>query len=269
MAGGVRVMTYNIHSCIGSRRCAAPDVTAEAILALAPDVVALQEVDEGRPQTGGMGQARFLGKALGMPFIHYWPSVTRSGGSFGLAVLSRFEMRVLRSEHLPGLTPIGLQPRSAVHVRVETGVGPLHLINTHLGLIGFERRMHAAQLVGRSWLGAVPPGIPAVLCGDLNAVPLSSTYRRVAAALRDVQQALGWSHRRPTFPSTKPLLRIDHIFVSGAVAVRRVEVPHGELFRAASDHLPVMAVLEPAAPGAAPTSAISPQDARAGEGGSG
>ena len=160
---GVRVVTYNIHSCIGSGRCVSPDVTAEAILALSPDVVALQEVDEQRPQTGRLGQTRFLSDALGMRSFYFWPSVTQREGSFGLAVLSRFDMHVLRSGHLPGLAPIGLQPRSAVHVRVATDAGPLHLVDTHLGLIGFERRLQAAQLVGRRWLGAVPPGEPAVL----------------------------------------------------------------------------------------------------------
>lgn len=238
----IRVMTYNIHSCIGARRCVAPEVTAEAIRALAPDVAALQEVDE---TTGGRGQAHLLADALEMPHVHFWPSVTRPGGRFGIAVLSRLEMRVIRSGHLNGLAPIGLQPRSAVHVQVETASGPLHLINTHLGLIGLERRMQAAQLVGPGWVGAVPLGVPTVLCGDFNAVPLSPTYRRVAAVLRDTQSDLPRGQRRRTFPSARPMLRLDHIFVSGMLRVLRVEVPRGALFRAASDHLPVVADLEP------------------------
>ncbi len=242
MRDGVRVMTYNIHSCIGARRCAAPEVTAEAIRALSPDVAALQEVDE---TTGGRGQAHLLADALAMPHVHFWPSVTRPEGRFGLAVLSRLEMRVIRSGHLNGLAPIGLQPRSAVHVQLSTAAGPLHLINTHLGLIGLERRMQAAQLIGPGWVGAVPPGVPTVLCGDFNAVPLSPTYRRVASVLRDAQRGLPWGQRRRTFPSVRPVLRLDHIFVSGAVRVVRVQVPRGALFRTASDHLPVVVDLEP------------------------
>jgi endonuclease/exonuclease/phosphatase family metal-dependent hydrolase len=63
-----RVMTYNIHSCVDMSDRVAPEATADAIRLLNPDVVALQEVEGGIPQTGRLDQARFLSARLGMEF---------------------------------------------------------------------------------------------------------------------------------------------------------------------------------------------------------
>ena len=43
-----------------------------------------------------------------------------------------------------------------------------------------------------------------------------------------------------TFPSALPVLRIDHVFVGEGVVVRDVFAPYDPIFRAASDHLPLV-----------------------------
>jgi endonuclease/exonuclease/phosphatase family metal-dependent hydrolase len=52
--------------------------------------------------------------------------------------------------------------------------------------------------------------------------------------------------RRPqnTYFSRIPTVRIDHIFVSGKVAVHGIEVPRSALALVASDHLPLVADLD-------------------------
>ncbi|MGD9302608.1 MAG: hypothetical protein PVI13_13610 [Desulfobacterales bacterium] len=47
----LRVMTYNIHSCVGMDKKVNPERIARVIGAPTPDIVALQEVDKGMPQT--------------------------------------------------------------------------------------------------------------------------------------------------------------------------------------------------------------------------
>jgi endonuclease/exonuclease/phosphatase family metal-dependent hydrolase len=87
-------------------------------------------------------------------------------------------------------------------------------------------------------------GRPRVLCGDLNAVPNATTYRRIARRLLDAQR-LAPAHRpKATFPSALPFLRLDHVFVSDDIGVRRVLVPHDKRARRASDHLPLIVDLE-------------------------
>jgi endonuclease/exonuclease/phosphatase family metal-dependent hydrolase len=47
--------------------------------------------------------------------------------------------------------------------------------------------------------------------------------------------------RRRTYPGFFPVLHLDHIYFSGAVEIRRVELPRTRLALVASDHLPLVA----------------------------
>ena len=55
-----------------------------------------------------------------------------------------------------------------------------------------------------------------------------------------IQDHAGAGWPRNTFPSRFPLVRIDHVFHSPDVNVRRVVVPRTRWTRVASDHLPVV-----------------------------
>lgn len=66
-----RVLTYNVHRCLGADRRYAPDRNAEVIGECAADVVALQELDAGRKRSGGIHQAEQIAAALGMASLHY------------------------------------------------------------------------------------------------------------------------------------------------------------------------------------------------------
>ena len=54
-----------------------------------------------------------------------------------------------------------------------------------------------------------------------------------------------YSHlkRRRTYPGFFPVLHLDHIYFSGNVEIRRVELPRTRLALVASDHLPLVADL--------------------------
>ena len=52
-----RILTYNVHRCVGTDRRLDVGRVAEVIAAQAPDIVALQELDVGRARTGGVDQA--------------------------------------------------------------------------------------------------------------------------------------------------------------------------------------------------------------------
>ena len=77
--------------------------------------------------------------------------------------------------------------------------------------------------------------------GDLNAVPRSRAYARLAARLRDAQRACPPLGPGPHSRLGWPFLRIDHVFVSRSIEVLGIEVrPDGPRARAASDHLPLV-----------------------------
>lgn len=242
--GRLRIMTYNIHSCVDTSGRVAPQATAEAIRMLAPDVVALQEVDDGIPQTGSMDQARYLGEQLGLESL-FCPTVLHPEGRYGLGVLSRFRVEAVRCDRLPVLRPLRLQQRGAVHAVIHAPAGPFHFFNTHLSLFGAERLLQIRHMMRTRWLGAVSHGEPVVFCADLNSIPGLPVYRLLATLLNDVQTAgrryLDRAH--PTFSSRRPRLRLDHIFVSPRFQVLETAVPAREPFRRVSDHLPLWADL--------------------------
>lgn len=240
----LRVMTYNIRSCVDMSGRVAPEATADAIRLLKPDVVALQEVDDGMPQTGRLDQAQYLSGQLGMEFS-FCPTVLHPEGRYGLAVLSRYRMEVIRCGRLPVLRPFRLQQRGAVHALVHSPGGPFHLFNTHLSLLGAERLLQIRHLMRAHWLGSVSHGEPLVFCGDLNSIPGLPVYRRLATHLIDVQTAGKRSlHRaRSTFSSRHPRLRLDHMFVSPGFQVMGAEVPAYGPYQIVSDHLPLCADL--------------------------
>ena len=108
---------------------------------------------------------------------------------------------------------------------------------------------HHAWRVGH-WIGGIPAEEPVILCGDFNTVPRSEPYRMAAARLRDVQRRPHGRRTLKTFSSSRPLMRLDHIFVSSHLEAVAVAVPRTTLTRVASDHLPLLADLQVAAAGA-------------------
>jgi endonuclease/exonuclease/phosphatase family metal-dependent hydrolase len=83
-----------------------------------------------------------------------------------------------------------------------------------------------------------------MLAGDFNATSITRPYRRVAKRLRDAQRLAGLTRTVRTFPSSFPVLRIDHVFVSDGVHVTGVRAPAFPLARMASDHLPLIVEFE-------------------------
>jgi endonuclease/exonuclease/phosphatase family metal-dependent hydrolase len=224
-----------------------PEKIAGVIDSLSPDVVALQEVDAGIPRTHHQDQPKILGEMLEMN-CSFFPVVKNGDQKYGLAILSRFPFQDVRIGRLPALYPklkLNLQKRGVMWVTLKTSSGPMNFFNTHLSLYRLERRKQVNALLGKNWLVAVPDQEPLIFCGDLNAGPRSPIYRRLSRYLKDVQKNPIRSKRpKPTFPSRRPLFRIDHMFVSRHLRNLNTVVPINENSRLASDHLPICADLE-------------------------
>lgn len=255
----LRVMSYNVHACLGTDGRMDPDRVARVIAQSRPDVVALQEVDHGRRRTGYRHQAREIADVLEMVY-HFHPSLEVDDGHYGNAILSRYPLEVLRAAPLARPWPVlRLEPRAAIWVRVLVDGLPFHLVNTHLGLLPGERLRQVHDLLSGSWLGHPDCLGPIVLCGDLNSTPGSPAWRNLCRCLRDIQMDLPAAARHNTYASYLPVARLDHVLVSPHVAVRGVEVPRNALTRVASDHLPLVVDLtlhpEPQEVGEAPRTA--------------
>ena len=241
----LRVMTYNIHGCVGADRVVNPDKVAAIIAELDVDIVALQEVDGGHPTREYRDQAQMIAGVLGVEHVYFPVELEEGLRRFGLAVLSRFPIVGFDQVRLPNVYPL-LNPRKrgALRTRLETAVGPINLINTHLSLFRLERRLQLKALMSEDEFTAVPANEPLVFCGDLNSGPLSETYKQVSRLLTDVQTASSSGPLEATFHAKSPFFRIDHVFVSSHFTPLKTEVRKTADTSAASDPLPLIVDLE-------------------------
>ena len=237
-SGAMRILTYNVHRCVGTDRKLDVARVAEVIAAQSPDIVALQELDVGRARTGGVDQAHRLAQRLGMAF-HFNAAFQVEEELYGDAILTTLPERLIKAGPIPTHPRFSrLEPRGALWIAVRVSGVELQVINTHLGLVPREQRHQAAALAGADWLDAA--GRPLILVGDMNATARAGAYRTFAARLTESRRAARLSRPAPTFPSTFPVLAIDHVFVSEGVLVEGVRTPTDPLSRLASDHLPLV-----------------------------
>lgn len=237
----LRVATYNAHGCLGMDGRLSPARIATILDHCDADVIAIQELDSNRRRSRGEDQLATIAAALECEYC-YCPTVSAHGQLYGHGVISRVPLRLMRRARLPAPSRMA-EPREALWLQLEWEGRAVHFIGTHFGLGAAERRMQAAALLGPEWLGAVPKGESVILCGDLNLSAGGPSYRLLAERLHDVQAHAPNHLAARTFPSSLPLRRIDHIFVSPTVSVEAARVLRDDLTALASDHLPLVADL--------------------------
>ena len=112
----LRIMTYNVHRCVGADGRADPRRIAEVIAACGPDMVALQELDVGRLRTGGIDQAHAIAHLLGMS-VHFNPALQVEEELYGDAILTALPMRLVKAGPLPG--SVGFEARGAPAISAD------------------------------------------------------------------------------------------------------------------------------------------------------
>lgn len=232
-----RLLTWNVHRCVGRDGRCLPERIARIIGELKPDVVVLQELDMRRKRTGRVDQAEVIARTLGMAH-HFHPAYRVMEEAYGDAILTARPSRMIKGAALPGIGPLsGLEPRGALWASVNLAGADVQIFNTHLGLRSRERLAQIDALLGHDWMGAPTCREPLIIAGDFNAVPRSRVYGRLSAHLKDAQRLVGVRKPQATFPSRMPFLSLDHVFVSKSIDVHRAETLRTQEARIASDHL--------------------------------
>jgi endonuclease/exonuclease/phosphatase family metal-dependent hydrolase len=237
----LRVMTYNVHRCVGRGGTDSFDAVADLCAASSADLIALQELDAPTTDDGdGVHHARDLAARLGMRYLMLRTFRRLADRDYGHAVLSRHPIELRRAALFAAPAGVTWEPRGAIWARVTLGAGrAVDVITTHLGIVRRQRRLEADELVGDGWLGHAELGPTRILCGDLNALPRSAAYRRLTGSLRDAQRLVP-GRPRATYPSRLAVARIDHVLVSPDLDVRASDVPRSPAVRRASDHRPLI-----------------------------
>jgi endonuclease/exonuclease/phosphatase family metal-dependent hydrolase len=236
----LRVLTWNIHKCIGGvdRRYNLAR-TIEALNHFAPDVALLQEVDAGARRSNGDHQTELLADGIGHAHHAWFPNVNvRGGGTYGNAILSRFPLDEVRNIDLS--VPLK-KKRSVLHAVTRMHVGgharTVHLYNMHLGLAQYERRRQLATFLDSHPFQGLHHDTPVIVGGDLNDV-----WGNLGALLTPA--GFRGADRRPrTFPAWGPLRALDSLYVRGKVRMMELARGETELCKRASDHRPLVADL--------------------------
>ena len=242
----IRIMTYNVHSCVGMDGKISAERIARVIARHEPDIVALQELDMTKKRTGNVDQPYIIAKHLEMMY-HFHPILEVEEEQYGSAILSRYPMHLVKIGELPGRKEHpSWQPRGALWVSVDINKKTrLQVINTHLGLRLKEQQEQIKFLLNADWLGSSKCNGHTVFLGDFNATPNSKVCQAIKKrSLFDAQEILDGHNPRATWLGHMPLRRIDHIFVGKDVKVRKVEISRTKLNKLASDHLHLLVEIE-------------------------
>lgn len=226
----LRVVSYNIHRCVGTDGLKRPIRVAKVLRELEADVIGLQEVDSQPGAASDSVQLDYLADALGLIAVP-GPTIHRHDGTYGNAMLTRQPVLAVRELEL---TVCRREPRGALDVDLDCGDEILRVIVTHLGLCAKERRVQVRRLMDA--LGQ-PPARRVIVCGDIN------EWFTVGRPLRWLHARLGRAGTVRTFPSFLPVLALDRIWVSPSESVTSLFAHRTRAARCASDHLPLVADL--------------------------
>ena len=240
----IRVGTYNIwhggdypHKMATGEETIDLSLCAKGIRDEKIDICGMNEVRDMRP-VGGDDQPVEIAKLIGGYYSAFGHATDLENGyHYGNAMVSRFP--VLSSRTIPLVVPEEkrdptrfYEPRVLLITEVDTPEGLLTFCSVHFGLVKVEWDVAVENIL--KFIPTVKGAL--VLTGDFNLEPNEEHYRRIRAVLQDAAEG----REMLTFPSEKPIKRIDYIFVNDKCRVYDCRVAHVQY----SDHCPVFADIE-------------------------
>ena len=241
----LKVLTYNIHKGFDRRnREFVLHEIREQLESIDVDVVFLQEIQgrhfhhekriDGWP---AVSQFEFLADGL-WPHFAYGKNAIYQGGHHGNAILSKYPIENWRNVNFSRFRRAS---RSLLHGIVNLPGRPrrLHLICTHLELLGFERKRQVDII--RHHIGDYAgDDEPVIIAGDFNDWHgMMGRQFESLLAMREAHRSMHGRYAR-TYPANRPMLQMDRVYFRqlGLIDSHCLTTqPWGSL----SDHLPLYA----------------------------
>ncbi len=231
----LRVIAYNIHHGEGTDGEIDLERIAGVLNAEKPDLVAVNEVDQGTNRTHKIDMPAELARLTGMRAI-FEKNIDHDGGKYGNAILTRLPVRRHQNHKLPSNYEGEQRGVLEIELGAEGDDETLLFLATHLDYRPDDaERMASVKKIEEILTDRRDQ--PTILAGDLNASPDS----RVMAAF-----AKTWKRANDkdlaTFPAHGPEKQIDYILVRPADRWEAIETRVLDE-AVASDHRPILAVL--------------------------
>jgi len=240
-----KFMTYNIHLGVGMDDLLNLERIAQNILSedIDPDVIGLQEVENGRVTSHGIDMALWLARRLNM-YYFYFPAINEH--AYGLALLSKYPITSATGYQIPSIS----LERVLIHgvVRINETL-EIDVLVTHLGLLDWDEDLGAQVSFVLQKTNQVNKTSNKILMGDFN---LEYNSSQLAPVYTYFDDTLGGVPRPMTFPSInlfdESTSSIDYIFAAGYNTIVDGHVitdflPGISPSEFGSDHLPVVSTL--------------------------
>ncbi len=236
----MKFMSFNIqHATDYIRQVIDLEYFAERFKELSPDVLGLNEVMGEGEDEEYTDQIGFFTRKLG--WNGYFGEAARIDGEnpFGNAVLSQVPIKSVETVLIPDpedkSEPAYYESRCVIRCIVELEGVDVCLLVCHMGLAKLERK-NAVEVIC-SLLDE--NDMPTILMGDFNVEPDGEVLLPIRERLTDTADEFE-AVREPTFPSDKPVKKIDYIFYRG---LRCLDAK--TLHCVIADHLPLVAEFKP------------------------
>lgn len=195
-------------------------VLRDQFVELAPDVMAMQEVEYDA------GQDQLIGDASTDPYAIYRAHEDEAGTGNSLLVRRSAFDGPLRDEG--SRVDLG-DGRSALVVDVPGSAGTLRLVSTHLHWVPDQPDVRWRQVNALlASLAECAPAVATIVCGDFNATPDEAASERMvtdgyrSAFLLANGTEPEWTYPTPVTPAetaVRPPSCIDYVWVAGAARV--------------------------------------------------
>jgi endonuclease/exonuclease/phosphatase family metal-dependent hydrolase len=238
----VKLLTYNIHFGVGMDDKLNLERLVQNILVEDPDIIGMEEVENGRITSEGVDMAQWFARALGMHY-YYYPAVNEH--AFGVAIFSKYPILNITAYNLP------TQQLERVFLHAAIRLNTTFILNVFITHLGLEDDNTTAQIEfilskTNEVLG------PKVMMGDFNLHNDTPQIRNVTVFFTDTAVAFNNIFPGDTFPSwpaPEPGNRIDYIFATNYTAIIDNHVVTDMIsgvhatWEYGSDHLPVTTTL--------------------------
>ena len=227
-----RLMSYNVHNCVGLDGELSVERIARVINEADVEAVAIQELDSMTTRYPGHDMLSEVAALTGM-YPTYAPTIDYRGGKYGVGMLTREKPISHRQVPLPCRS----EPRTLLIVELEN----YYYCCTHLSLHEDDRVTSVAIIIEE--LSKLDK--PAIIAGDFNAQPNSFPMMALGRKFHVFEK----SGTPYTFPANEPEREIDYValYTGGGATAEVVE--HRVISAPVeSDHAPMVAevVITPA-----------------------
>jgi len=164
------IMVWNIHNAIGMDGQFDLDAIIDEIREYDPDIIGINEIDNGAMKSSYMDMTAYLAHKLNM-YYYFGPSFYNH---YGNAILSKYELSECNNYRLPRKEGTYREPRGVICVKIIIDKETWIIYNTHLNEPdAIVQIPYIVELIESDDFKNI------VWMGDFNAIPNSKEYKRI------------------------------------------------------------------------------------------